>query len=499
MNDKMNHALDEIDNKYLSEAEGYRRRRRPHLLTAIIALSLMILAVIAIPNKYGTPRPTTPTVQNFLEDVPDPSGIQSPDRWQLSNLVAAPEYPEMAQRPNQNDYADYKEYAALLNAWEESQAAQYDQPAGYASSLFGFCRTSTALLLDTQKNSTFSPLNVYMALAMLAETTDGESQRQILDALGVNALEQLRERVDHIWNAHYCDDGVTTLLLANSLWLDENYTFHQDTADLLAEHYYAASFRGDLGTDAMDQQLQAWLNANTGGLLQEQAENIKLDPATVFALASTVYFAAGWENEFLPQNTKEMTFHCSNYNLVTPFMRQTYTGTYYQGTHFGAVCLRLSGGNKMWLILPDKGYTAYELTHHSEEYLRLTTDPDNWPKQSTYEIHLSLPKFDVVSETNLIDGLKQMGIRDVFNAAKADFTPLTDAPNLFVGSASHAARVSIDEEGCLAAAFTVITYCGGIETPPQNPRIDFTLDRPFMFVISSRDNLPLFVGNVVEP
>ena len=79
MNDKMNHALDEIDNKYLSEAEGYRRRRRPHLLTAIIALALVILAVIAIPNKYGEPVPPTPTVHNSIEEVPDPSGIQSPD------------------------------------------------------------------------------------------------------------------------------------------------------------------------------------------------------------------------------------------------------------------------------------------------------------------------------------------------------------------------------------------------------------------------------------
>ena len=498
MNDKMNHALDEIDNKYLSEAEGYRRRRRPHLISAIAALLVVIIAFLAIPNKYGEPAPTKPTIQNSIEEVPNPSGIQSPNSWNLANLVAAPEYPEMAQRPKQSDYADYKEYTALLNIWQESQAAQYDQPADYASDLFGFCRTSIPTFLNTEKNSVFSPINVYMALAMLAEVTDGESQRQILQALPKKmTIEQLREQVAHIWNAHYCNDGATTLLLGNSLWLDENYDFHQNTADLLAEHYYAASFRGDLGTDAMDQQLQQWLNANTGGLLQEQAENIKMDPATVFALASTVYFAAGWENEFLPQNTKEMTFHCSNYNLITPFMRQTYIGTYYQGTHFDAVCLDLNGENKMWLILPDKNHSAYYLTHSTEEYLRLTMDPDSWPKQSTHLIHLSLPKFDVVSEIDLIDGLKQMGIRDVFNSAKADFTPLTDAPNLFVSQASHATRVTVDEEGCLAAAFTVIAAPGS--APNQPPELDFTLDRPFLFVISSRDNLPLFVGNVVEP
>ena len=29
--------------------------------------------------------------------------------------------------------------------------------------------------------------------------------------------------------------------------------------------------------------------------------------------------------------------------------------------------------------------------------------------------------------------------------------------------------------------------------------IDFTVDRPFLFVISSQDNLPLFAGVVTEP
>ena len=497
MNDKMNHALDEIDNKYLSEAEGYCRRRRPHLLTAIIALALVILAVIAIPNKYGEPVPPTPTVHNSIEEVPDPSGIQSPDSWNLSNLVAAPVYPEMVQRPDRNDYADYNEYAILLSAWEENQAAQYNQPAHYASSLTGFFQQSIPLFLDASENSAYSPVNVYMALAMLAESTAGTSRRQILDSLCVDSIEQLREQVSYVWNAHYCDDGVTTLLLGNSLWLDENYDFHQDTADLLAEHYYAASFRGDLGTDAMDQQLQAWLNANTGGLLKEQAENIKMDPATVFALASTVYFAADWENEFLPKNTQDMPFHCGEYDLITPFMRQTLQyGAYYRGSNFGAVCLELEGENGMWLILPDEGYTVADILK-SDEYLNLTMT-GHCERRGIYEIHLSLPKFDVVSEVDLTDGLKEMGITDVFDPTVSDFSSLSDEPNLFVGSASHASRVMVDEDGVLAAAFTVLlTYGTSAIDPP--PEMDFTLDRPFLFVISSRDDLPLFVGSVVEP
>jgi serine protease inhibitor len=301
-----------------------------------------------------------------------------------------------------------------------------------------------------------------------------------------------------VWNAHYCDDGVTTLLLANSLWLDEAFSFRQETVDRLAASHRASSFWGDLGTDAMNEQLQAWLNANTGGLLQEQANHIEMDPSTVFTLANTVYFAADWKSEFRPEKTQDMLFHCGEYDLMTPFMYQILAyGTYYRGTNFGATYLELEGENTMWLILPDEGYTVEDILQ-SDEYWMLTMNPGSWRDRDTYRIHLRLPKFDVVSETNLSEGLKEIGITDVFDPAISDFTTLSDAPGLYVGSASHAARVTIDEEGCLAAAFTVfLVYGTGMS--PQPPEMDFTLDRPFMFVISSRDDLPLFVGTVAEP
>jgi len=498
MNEKLNKAMNQISDQYLQEAETYKKRRTPYWFGAVAAVLALVIGVSAIAGGlFPEPGPSLPIIQGSIPNAPEPSGIQSPGSLQLANLLAAPVYPEMVQRPEE-DYNNYQEYSTLLKAWKEDQATQYDQPAGYADSLTDFFTQSIPLFLKSGENSAYSPVNVYMALAMLAETTDGNSRQQVLDLLGLDSIEALREQVNHVWNAHYCDDGVTTLLLGNSLWLDEAFSFHQETVDRLANNYFASSFRGDLGTPAMNEQLQAWLNANTGGLLQEQAQKIELDPATVFALASTVYFAADWKSEFRPENTQDMLFHCGEYDLMTPFMYQILSyGTYYRGTNFGATYLELEGENTMWLILPDEGYTVEDILQ-SDEYLRLSMDPGSWKNQDTYRIHLRLPKFDVASETDLVNGLQELGITDVFDHTVSDFTPITDTPQLYIGGARHAARVTIDEEGCLAAAFTVLlTYGTGMS--PQPPEMDFTLDRPFLFVISSRDDLPLFVGTVAEP
>jgi serine protease inhibitor len=218
----------------------------------------------------------------------------------------------------------------------------------------------------------------------------------------------------------------------------------------------------------------------------------------VLALASTIYFTASWENEFPQYSTKDAIFHSPEGDRAVPFMYRKMRNMYYWGENFTAVHLALTGDNYMWLILPDEGYTVNDVLQ-SEEYLQMTLDPVDWENQSQYEIKLSLPKFDIVHQQDLIGGMKSLGLSDVFDYTRADFSPITDTWPLYVGKIDHAARVSIDEKGCFGAGFTVIDVPMGSAPPKEVETIDFTLDRPFAFVVSSRDNLPLFAGVVNEP
>jgi serine protease inhibitor len=55
----------------------------------------------------------------------------------------------------------------------------------------------------------------------------------------------------------------------------------------------------------------------------------------------------------------------------------------------------------------------------------------------------------------------------------------------------------VDEEGVTAAAFTVLI--ADAECAPPEKEVDFILDRPFVFVITGTDNVPLFLGKVCTP
>lgn len=496
-NEGLNHLDPDLLEEYIAkkgECTRKKKRAKPYWFAAVAAvLGLVILMSAVLPGlQRSVVQGTEPG------EIPSPGAIQNPGELHLANLVGSPQYPTMVQKPDEKNFGgDYTAYSAAYRQWTDDQKLQYDQPDNYADSLTGFFKRSIAQFTSTEENQVYSPLNLYMALAMVAETTDGNSRQQLLNLLGLDSIEQLRTQAGHVWNAHYTNDGETTLLLGSSLWLDDAFSFHQNTVDLLADSYYASTFHGDLGTTEMNAQLQTWINAQTGGLLREQAGNLKLTPRTAFALASTVYFSAGWQTEFSETRNTRERFHCKDYDQVTTFMNRSFNGTYYWADHFGAVRLNLSGNNAMWLILPDKG-VSLETVISSGEYLEMTLDPMNWENQREMKINLSLPKFDISSQMDLVEGMKEMGVTDVFDSNRSDFSPMTDENGLYIGKIDHVARVAIDEEGVVAAAFTVVTVYGNGASAEQKV-INFTLDRPFLFIVSSRDNLPLLAGVVNEP
>lgn len=513
-NEKIADALSEIDDRYLTEASS-PRRNRPYWIGAVAAVLAIILTVSFFPrsqqdapgpnlevpgtssNDYEGMDPMDPTGSSSGKPLEDLGGINLAPLQALPDLLRAPVIPQLAPFANYDDFDSYDEYRVALKAWRESQNSQYDQPEGYADSLTDFFRRSITEFLTGEENAAYSPVNVYMAMAMLAETTDGESRQQILELFGASTIEELRTQASYLWNAHYNNDGQTTLLLGNSLWLTDRYNFHQDTVDRLADDYYASVFSGLLGTEESNAQLQQWLNTMTGGLLEEQSKNTKLSENAVFALASTIYFKAGWENEFSKHLTTDEVFHAPNGDITTAFMHSKQQGVYYRGSNFGAIRLELTGNNRMWIILPDEGVTVAEVLV-GEEYLNMTLDPNAWESQAGGILDISLPKFDVTSQSDLITGMKNLGLTHIFDPNLSDFSPMTsDNDRLFVSQINHAARVVIDEEGVIAAAFTVIETAD--EACPPSNIIEFAADRPFAFIVSSQDDLPLFAGVVTEP
>lgn len=466
-------ALSALDEKFISESSPAKKKvnRKAIAWSSIIAAVLVIAVGVGAIFGGGTNNPL------IIE----------------AHAVYEAEYPKTAPYPKVGLFGVPSEKG--YDAWNESRRER-SKFYGAGKGLEAFFEKSTAEFLSGagSENVVYSPLNVYMALAMLAEMTDGYSRAQILSLIGAKDIDSLREQAHAIWNANYSDDGAVTSILASSLWMNKDINFNENTLKTLAKKYYASSFKGTMGSADYTKAFQNWLNKQTGGLLKDQINGLELDPETVLALATTIYYRAKWDGEFSKSETTKDVFHSATGDVTCDFMHQTQTfGTYYWGDNFSAAAKSIEGSGSMMFILPDEGITPEQLLSDAQA-MTFMFSRQEYENHKSIKINMAVPKFDVNSKTDLIDGLKNLGVNDVFSIIKSDFSPLTSDATAYVNKVEHGARVAIDEEGIVAAAYTAMMLAGS-PMPPED-EVDFVLDRPFIFILTGIDGLPLFVGIV---
>lgn len=494
MNKKhLENAFDQLSDKHIREAAGYKRPRLLPYMGAIAAcLVCAILLSTFAPKGSNVAIPTDPILSTQAPDNYTPpknfEGTLTPvtiHQSTSSALLSAPVYPLMAPYATGTGYS----------AWWESLRQIHYTDLNYASNLDDyFKKICPAVLNDQEGNSVFSPLNIYMALSMLAETTEGTSRQQILNLLNAEDVDALRHQAEQLWRAHYYNDGLATSILGSSLWLDNSYAYNEETVQTLAKYYYASVFRGKMGSAELNSALQQWLNDNTGSLLKDQVADVRLQEEMALALATTIYYQVQWQDALTGGNTG--IFHGPSADQKIEFLYDyDLYGQYYWGEDFGAACLQLRDGSTMWLILPDEGKTPHDLLASGKALDMVLSD--NYSQSKRMQVSITVPKFDVTSDLSVKNALQELGITSVFNK-NADFSPiLPEEKGAYVDNVKHATRLIMNEDGISAAAYTVIMLAGAAEPPTD--RIDLVFDRPFLFVVESKDGLPLFVGTVYEP
>ena len=405
------------------------------------------------------------------------------------------------------------EHPEKQNSEEYSRKVQ--EARGSGISLADFFTRSMAEILGgaetegNHANRLYSPINSYMALAILAECTGGESREEILQLLGADSIESLRKQASDIYLANSLYSHEAKSVLSNSIWLSGALSYREDTVQTLAGTYYASSFRGEMGTSGYDKALRSWIKEATDGLLPAQyVDGIHLEPDTVMALVSTLNLNVKWDG-FKKNDSRPGTFFASDGERTVTYMKQVMEqGQYVLGSRFQATCVPMGGGMKMWLVLPNDGpdgLSPEELLQDETYQSFLAALMQNkisgrgelgddlaWQK---LEVHLTLPRFDITAEYDLKESFRKLGLVKTLSFDEADFSGLTEIPS-YLSRFKQASRLIADEEGIRGVSFTFADVRPQAMMPNE---VVLIFNRPFLFLLMSADNLPLYAGIVNEP
>ncbi len=436
-----------------------------------------------------------------LSSVDDRRPTSTPQHTSSSEPIAT------MQTPREASDTQPRVIAARMPRVEPGDAGQMGPLVG---GLNGFAFDLYRAALEGEDgNLIYSPYSIALAFSMVYAGARDDTEAQMADVLGflpqeghhpaANALEHHLASLGADAPQVSEEQGEPFELRgANAVWGQREFPFEAAYLETLAEHYGAGVRTVDFAADpeAARRAVNSWVEDQTKGRIPDILPQGAIDQLTRLVLANAIYFKAGWLYPFEEGGTQDSSFTLLDGKEVTvPMMRQNVEAVpYAEGDGYQAVVLPYVGGTtEMMVIAPEAGrFTEVEAALSTDFLKRVRARADR--NSAT----VSMPRFEVESELDLVSLLPGMGMPDAFEPGTADFSGIVKGIDLFISAAIHRATVSVDEEGTEATAATVVVVSeasASVEPPPH-----VTVDRPFIFAIVERETgAILFLGRVTNP
>lgn len=392
-------------------------------------------------------------------------------------------------------------------AWaaEPDETIAYDGTAlddQYLEAMRSFAANGGKSLLNGEKTTAYSPAALYTALSMVSELADKSSRDSLLKALEVSDIHELQNNSARLWQ-YLCSNpdlkAPGEMMIANSLWLSQDYTFRTDVLQKLADQYYVSSYTGDMEND-IPEMVSDWVKKQSHDLLECSVEP---DADTMAILLSAIYFYDDWDERFSESLTTQGEFMTNPKDPDSSLVPCNYMHRMqdewdsYQEDGVTASVQYFSNGGKMLFVLPDEKSIPTDLLNNTELMARLL----NWENldKKTGPVEWSIPRFTLKETLNLKDGLSAMGLEELFDEHGNPLPLLSgDQTPAYIGHAEQGTAISIDENGCEAASYVEIEAMDGAAMLPGD-LVEMYLNRPFVFAILSENDVPLFLGVINNP
>lgn len=377
-----------------------------------------------------------------------------------------------------------------LNATEKEMAAQQGD---FASTL------SLELyrqLGERTDNWLVSPFSLQCALGMLSNGANGETHDEILYALGLSqySQEEVNAYFKKLIEGLHTVNSAITVKAANSVWGNAGVPLKEDFQKMNIENYCAMVSQLDFSDPSAVDQINAWCNQTTEGLIPSILEEV--NPTATVYLLNSLYFKARWESEFAPEKTQEGYFNTSFGKVVKAhFMQTQRMAAYVENEWFTSTSLSYQNDSYvMRLILPQPEISIDQVLQALSE-----SDENLWKNTILADINLKMPRFILENKMDLTPTLQALGMKKAFSGG-ADFSSMSDVAT-YITLVQQATRLKVDEDGSEGAAVTVIEgYLSDLMRPLPEEEVDFFLDRPFLFqIIESSTGTVLFMGQVGSP
>lgn len=351
---------------------------------------------------------------------------------------------------------------------------------------------------ENEDNTAFSPYSLFACLSMAANGDNGECRDLILNELGVGegpeALAKLNSFNALMARMMPKADSRAFMLSANSVWINDgmrpyvNPSFISVVTGDCSAYVEYADFNDASGTMNL---INKWGADHTNGLILQILDK----PLTGdMALLNASYFKGWWTQPFNKKATDKLQFRNLDGSVSkVDMLRDTREVFHAYGNGMRVMALPYGNGNfRMVFAMPDEGSDF-------NSFLTLVSYAsvmEALGKGRTYNATIWFPKFNLSSNLDLLETLKNNGLARLVNDGLDNI--FLNAMKATVCNAIQKSTVSTDEMGTVGASITEIELSASLNNGENKTEV-FPFDRPFIFFIEETStSTVLFIGKVTK-
>lgn len=349
-----------------------------------------------------------------------------------------------------------------------------------------------------EENFLLSPLSIQIAFAMLANGAEGNSYKEITEAIGMQGLsrEQLRE-FGKLLLSHYlvsAEENASTgeqaheLQISNSVWTKEYYPVYESFFTSSRNFFDAEIHAVDFLSNSAESSINKWVKDKTNGKITEIVRSSDIQDL-VLLLVNTIYMKASWNCPF----EEVFTGTFKNSKGTTSQREMMHTRGYFKY----ATCADYDIAS---IMLANNAYAMSFILPHNDAnddiaLGKLNTENISLNTTKIEYLDLEIPKFKCECNLDLLPILQGLGIHEVFSS-NANLQALSPS-KVFVSKSKHNTYIDVNEDGLEAAASTYIGIVDGEGPEDDITPVEFHVNRPFLFTIQDTDTGGvIFVGRI---
>ena len=161
-------------------------------------------------------------------------------------------------------------------------------------------KTTSKLFKGDKKNMCYSPVSLFATLTLVAESTEGDTQQEVLNVLGVSSIQELENNygkmLDDIEKLIGNGEKASKINLCNSMWIKEEFLTN-NSKNIIKDCEEKLDCEIFVSKSLVADEINDWVSERTNNLVKEIVSEDEVTDMKL-ALINTLYFKSSWLKNF---------------------------------------------------------------------------------------------------------------------------------------------------------------------------------------------------------